>query len=71
MARYATFLESENITREKSGSGVSLEEISEVMNELDQGQTSSLEPKVIPNTQEPRRTGRVRQVPERYGFLVT
>ena len=30
MARYATFLESEYITREKSGSSVSLEEISGV-----------------------------------------
>ena len=62
VARYATFLESEFITNEVSGSNEFLEVISGTTNELDTEQPPSQE--IVQDTQDLRRSGRSRQEPE-------
>ena len=66
MDRYATFLESDYITEKASGSDKSLEVMSETTTELELEKWE-----VVQDTQVLRRSGRVRQEPERYGFLIT
>ena len=61
--------------QEDSGSKVHLEEIQEPQIpvkdswEMDTDSEEVVEPEPI--TQEPRRSGRIRHEPERYGFLIT
>ena len=66
VARFATFLESDYITKKASGSNSPLEVMSETTNELEPEQQE-----VVQDMQVLCRSGRVRQEPERYGFLVT
>ena len=75
VARKTVFLEKEFISKKNSGSKVHLEEIQEpqipakdsMEMETDSQEVVESEPIV----QEPRRSGRIRHEPERYGFLIT
>ena len=75
VARKAVFLEKEFIFRKESGRKVQLEEIQEPQNPMeDKMEVDSDSQRVVESestTQEPRRSGRIRHEPERYGFLVT
>ena len=70
VSRHAVFLEKEFILEEDSGSNFELEEIQDNEDEMEQ----ELEPQVVetdaPSTQVLRRSGRIRNAPERYGYLM-
>ena len=75
VARNGIFLEREFISKRTSGSKVTLEEVQEpqITNEPSMEIQSDLQTVVesVPVTQEPRRSDRIRQEPERYGFLIS
>ena len=75
VARIAVFLEKEFLLKKASGSKIELDEVHETQMDIDQ----HIDPDPITHkdevigesqTQAPRRSIRVRSVPERYGFLV-
>ena len=69
------FLEREFISKGTSGSTIQLEEVREPQTSmepmLDVQSNSQLVAEPEPLTEGPRRSGRIRHEPERYGFLVT
>ena len=75
VARNAVFLEREFISKRVSGSKICLEEVQEPQVateppvEIQQDSQPIVESE--PPTQGPRRSGRIRHEPERYGFLIT
>lgn len=79
VSRHAVFLEKEFLLQENSGSVVELDEvqdtpidIEEIPGQIPQPTTHSDEPSVEPFvTPHPRRSGRTRNIPERYGFLIS
>ncbi len=75
VARKAVFLEKEFLLKKDSGSKVELGEIqvpqAPIEDGLEMGSSSQPVVEQEPITQEPRRSGRVRQEIERYGFLIT
>ena len=80
VARYATFLEREFISKRDSGSKISLEEVSDTTDGLEneqldmeivpQVQVTPL-PEPVQETQDIRKSTRVHREPERYGWIVT
>lgn len=77
VARTGVFLEKDFVSRRISGSKVDLEEIQDPQStEIpveEQGQDTQtvMTENPIPVTQEPRRSSRIRQEPERYGYLIS
>ena len=75
VARKAVFIEKEFIFTKNNGSKVELQEVQgpqipiEDNMEMDKDSQEVVESKPI--AQEPRRSGRIRHKPERYGFLIT
>ena len=75
VARKTVFLEKEFISKKNSGRKVHLEEIQELQipaknnMEMETDSQEVVEPEPI--AQEPRRSGRIRHEPERYGLLIT
>ena len=77
VARTGIFLEREFLSRRISGSKIELEEVRDPQEniepemELEQRPQAVVEQEPAQVTQGPRRSGRTRHEPERYGFLVT
>ena len=77
VARTGVFLEKEFISKGTSGRKVELEEIQEQQGDIEPEMEPEQTPQdvvvqeSVPVAQSPRRTGRIRREPERYGFLVT
>ena len=75
VTRKTVFLKKEFIFKKENGSKVQLQEIQEPQNPIeDKMEVDSDSQRVVESestTQEPRRSGRIRHEPERYGFLVT
>ena len=75
MAWNGVFLEKQFISNENSGSKVLVEEVKEPQitakdrNEIQDDSQDIVESESI--TQGPRRSGRIRHEPERYGFVIT
>ena len=73
VSKHAVFLEKEFMHKGDSGSKIELNEVQEEQTNIDQ----SVDPESInridepSHTQEPRRSSRIRVVPERYGFLIS
>ena len=75
VARNGHFLEREFVSKRTSGSTIQLGEVREPQTSMepmiDVQSDSQLVAESEPLTEGPRRTGRIRHEPERYGFLVT
>ncbi|WP_248789470.1 hypothetical protein, partial [Escherichia coli] len=77
VARTGVFLEKEFISKGTSGRKVELEEIQEQQGDIEPEMEPEQTPQdvvvqeSVPVAQSPRRSGRIRREPERYGFLVT
>ena len=69
VSRHATFLEKEFILQKNSGRNIELNEVQEEQIDISQPEEhiNRLEPK---HTTPPRRSDRVRQAPQRYGFII-
>ena len=71
------FLEKDFVSKRISGSKVDLEEVQDpqsddiLMEEQEQDTQTIVTEIPIPVTQEPRRSNRIRQEPERYGYLIS
>ena len=70
ISRHAVFLEKEFILEKDSGSPFELREVQEDDEIEEQEQEHVDVPETAQATQELRRSGRIRQAPERYGYLI-
>ena len=71
----AIFLEKEFVSKKNCGSKIQLEKVQDPQipkeDSMEIGSEAQGVVETEPITQEPRRSGRIRHEPERYGFLVT